>query len=84
MSPFDASDFGIINPDGTTRPCAADLSQWNRPGQSGLSVVLADAGTGTNTSTMPMVQVGDYRIAAPDRLSSWTRSSLVSRSSARR
>jgi hypothetical protein len=94
------SDFGIIDPDGTPRPCATDLSQWNatfaaaapdltsgppttitvdrdadargsyglflnyqnsylQARQSGMSVVLADAGTGTDTSTMPVIQVGD-------------------------
>jgi uncharacterized protein (TIGR03437 family) len=99
-SPISGTDFGIIDPDGTPRPCASDLSQWNatfaaaapdltsdppttitvdrdadargsyglflnyqnsylQARQAGMSVVLADAGTGTDTSTMPVIQVGD-------------------------
>jgi hypothetical protein len=103
-SPISGTDFGIIGPDGTPRPCAVDLSQWNatfaaaapdltsdppttitvdrdadargsyglflnyqnsylQARQAGMSVVLADAGTGTDTSTMPVVQVGDVPYA---------------------
>ena len=99
-SPMGGADFGIVDPDGTPRPCAVALSQWNttfaaaapdltsnppttltvdrdvdargsyglflnyqnsyvQARQAGMSVVLADAGTGTDTSTMPVIQVGD-------------------------
>jgi uncharacterized protein (TIGR03437 family) len=107
-SPMSGTDFGIINPDGTPRPCAADLAQWNatfaaaapdltsdppttitvdrdadargsyglflnyqnsylQARQAGMSVVLADAGAGTDTATMPLIQVGDvpYTGAGP-------------------
>ena len=98
--PLDATDFGIIDPDGTPRACARTLSQWNatfaaappdltsdppdtvtvdrdadargsyglflnnqdryvQSRQAGRSVVLADQGTGTDTSTMPLIQVGN-------------------------
>jgi uncharacterized protein (TIGR03437 family) len=105
QSPADGSDYGIVNPDGSLRPSAVTLAQWNQafaaappdlasPGppqtilvdrdsdargsyglflnyqnsyvaarQAGMSPVLADAGTGTDTSTMPLVQVGDVPYA---------------------
>ena len=94
------SDYGIINPDGSPRPCAYVLSWWGaqfaaappapstadpvkltvdrdadargdvglflrwtkdyvQAVQSGSPVVLADSGTGTDTSSMPLVQVGN-------------------------
>ncbi len=100
VRPDDGSDFGILNPDGSPRPCATSLSQWGaafqtapptQPSgnpvkltvdrdadargdvgvflhtqqsyvaarQAGNPVVLVDAGTGTDTSTMPVVQVGN-------------------------
>ncbi len=107
-APLDATDFGIIDPDGTPRACAHTLSQWNASfaaappdltsdppatvtvdrdtdarGSYGLflnyqdryvqsrqarqSVILADQGTGTDTSTMPLIQVGNvpYEGAGP-------------------
>ena len=107
-APLDATDFGIIDPDGTPRACARTLSQWNATfaaappdlasdppatvtvdrdtdarGSYGLflnyqdryvqsrqarqSVILADQGTGTDTSTMPLIQVGNvpYEGAGP-------------------
>ena len=98
--PLDGTDFGIIDLDGSPRPSALDLAQWNKTfaaaapdlasqpsttitvdrdadargsyglflnfenayvaaRQAGMSVTLADQGTGTDTSTMPLVQVGN-------------------------
>jgi len=99
-SPLDGADFGIIDPGGTPRECAATLAQWNgifaaappdltaappatltvdrdsdargsyglflnnqdlyvQARQAGQSVVLADQGTGSDTSTMPLLQIGN-------------------------
>lgn len=93
-------DYGIINPDGTPRPCAQTLAQWGATfrttppttpagtpvtltvdrdadargdvgialqwqkdyvmaRQAGSPVVLRDDGTGTDTSTVPLMQVGN-------------------------
>ena len=93
-------DFGIIEPDGTSRDCALVLAQWGatfasmppdqgssspvlltvdrdadargayglllkwqdsymQARQAGSPVALVDQGTGTDTSTMPLIQVGN-------------------------
>ncbi len=98
------SDYGILNPDGTPRPCAQTLAQWGAAfratppappagnpvtltidrdadargdvgvflrwqkdyvmaRQAGSPVALRDAGTGTDTSTMPLLQVGNVPYA---------------------
>jgi uncharacterized protein (TIGR03437 family) len=97
---FTASDFGIINPDGSLRACALTLAQYGATFQqtppsigsgspvtltidrdadargqyalflnwgtqyaaaraAGEPVALVDQGTGTDTSTMPLIQVGN-------------------------
>ena len=103
-----ASDYGILNPDGSPRPCAQALAAWGAkfaqnppaPGggnptaltvdrdgdsrgyirlvlrwqkeyvqarQAGRSVYLRDSATNSDTSTMPMIQVGNVPFAASDR-----------------
>jgi len=98
------SDFGILNPDGSPRPCGHVLAQWGAsfaanppaPGgrdplpltvdrdadargdvglalrwqkdyaqarQGGRYVYLRDAATGADTSTMPIIQVGNVPYA---------------------
>ena len=98
------SDYGVLNPDGSPRPCATVLARWGATfratppaqangnpvtltidrdadargdvgvflrwqkdyvtaRQAGNAVVLRDNGTGTDTSTMPMMQVGNVPYA---------------------
>jgi hypothetical protein len=98
--PNTGDDYGILNPDGSPRPCASMLSQWGttfqqspppvnsgtpvtlvvdrdadargsyglmlrwqndyvQAKQAGRPVVLKDGGTGTDTSNMPLVQIGN-------------------------
>ena len=104
LSTIDGSDFGIVDPDGSPRPSATILADWNatfasappdlaanppatlmvdrdadargsyglflnhqdaylQAREAGQTVVLADAGTGTDTSSMPLVQVGNVPYA---------------------